>query len=1269
MSDDEQNGSKPSDLSAGMIVGKNLVEEMQTSYMDYAMSTIVARALPDVRDGLKPVQRRILYNMYQQGATSGAATRKCAAYVGDVMRRYHPHSDTAIYDALVRMGQPFSLRYPLVEGQGNFGSVDGDPPAAMRYCVVGSTRVATTGGTVPIDSVARLEPDSESEIDLEVLGRNGQAEHASMAFHSGDHPTLRLRTREGYELTGTHNHPLLCLVDVAGVPMLLWKLLEEIESGDRVVVSRRAPRVEDTGSDDEREMAMLAGAWVAEGWIGKDRAGFNNLDRDYFDTVVAAYDRLVGGLYYATSRTIPSGNVLHELDIQNLAALMRTPLGEMAGLGSADKRIPDFVWGAPAGAKRAFLRALFTGDGSSSLLPGNTIQISYSTTSEQLCKEVQRLLLEFGVVSRLCLTERGEIKVVITNRRDAALFAINVGFLGAKQVRLERDLATISTGSRALSSDHIPFVAGYIRADGGATWTDREWLRTHNVDRVGRWERDGVAIRERVASAEVMAVVDPLVKAGYYYAEVASVEDAGVQAVYSIRVDSDDHAFITDGFVSHNTEARLSQIGMEMLIDIEKDTVNFRDNYDGTEREPEVLPARIPNLLINGATGIAVGMTTNIPAHNLREVTTAVRHLLDNPEATTEDLLRIVPGPDFPTGGMIMGRSGIRQAYATGHGKIIVRARHTFEQAANGRERIVVDELPFAVNKADLVAKIAELVSDRKIEGIADLRDESDRHGMRIVIELKREARPFTLLNNLYKHTSLQQTFGVIMLAIVDNRPVVLPLKRMLELFIEHRRDVILRRTRHDLARAQDRAHILEGLKICLDHLDEVIATIRAASDADDASTQLQQKFSLSERQAKAILALTLARLTRLERHKIDEEYEETIRLIAYLESILASEQMVRMLIAEDMAEVTKKFGDDRRTEISNQDAVDLTAEDLVPKEEVVVTLTHRGYIKRQPSRTFRAQLRGGVGLIGARPTDGGDASSGVREGDYAEHLRSTHTHASMLFFTQSGRVFQLRVHELPERDRTAKGIPINNLIEIASGERITAVFVRPEVTDTDAQYMLMATRKGIIKKTRLQEYANVRRNGLIAISLQQGDELLWVGPTTGNDEILLASQLGKAIRFPESEVRPMGRDTQGVIGMRLTGDDQLAGMAVVEIDRDLLVITERGYGKRTPLSEYPVHHRGGQGVFTLKITPRVGRLATVRVVGDPGEEILLITTKGMALRTNVGSISQIGRQTQGVIVMRVAREDRVTAIAPVGVEIDLTTAAIEGSDDADGDS
>jgi DNA gyrase subunit A len=499
------------------------------------------------------------------------------------------------------MAQEFSMRYELVDGQGNFGSIDDDPAAAMRYCVTGATRVRTPTGTVRIDSIAsHAIPNSDTPIDIEVLDRLGRPVHASAAFHSGDHPTLQLRTSEGYELTGTANHPVLCLIDMAGVPLLLWKLLEEIHTGERVLI-HRATRMEDRQPQEPaRMLALLAGAFVSEGWFGGTRAGFNNVDKAFFDAVVEAYDRVIGGARYVTSRTIRSGSLCHELDVQNLATLRKSPLGELEGLQSDRKRVPEFVWAAGCGFKRVFLQALFEGDGSSSLLPRSTIQVSYSTRSPELARDVQALLLEFGVISRLSRSTRGEIKVVVTNRRDARLFAEHVGFFGVKQSRLERQLAGIPARSSALSRDHVPHLARYIRSNGGSTFTERDWLRRHNVDRIERWEQGSTAILERISSDEVREVAAPLVSGDYYYAEVVSVTPAGVQPVYSLRVDSDDHSFLTNGFVSHNTEARLARISTEMLRDLDMDTVDFAPNYDGSRQEPLVLPARFPNLLVNG---------------------------------------------------------------------------------------------------------------------------------------------------------------------------------------------------------------------------------------------------------------------------------------------------------------------------------------------------------------------------------------------------------------------------------------------------------------------------------------------------------------------------------------------------------------------------------------------------------------------------------------------------------------------------------------------
>jgi DNA gyrase subunit A len=686
------------------------------------------------------------------------------------------------------------------------------------------------------------------------------------------------------------------------------------------------------------------------------------------------------------------------------------------------------------------------------------------------------------------------------------------------------------------------------------------------------------------------------------------------------------------------TEARLAPIAAELLVDLEKNTVDFGDNYAATRQEPLVLPARLPNLMINGSSGIAVGMTTNIPPHNLAEVCDGEIYLIDNPEATTEDLMKFVKGPDFPTGGIIIGREGIQSAYGTGHGRLIVRARHTFEEAKNGRERIIITEIPYMVNKATLVSRIAELVGERKLEGIADLNEESDRHGMRIVIELKKDARALTVLNNLYKHTALQTTFGVISLALVDNRPVVLNLKALLQHHIDHRRQVITRRTRYDLDKARDRAHLLEGFKIALDNLDAVIKTIRESQDEKQAQERMQERFKLSERQTKAIIDMRLGRLTRLERNKVEEEYAEVIKKISYLEDLLQHEAKILMLIKEDLAELKKKYGDARRTQLDFQGSVELNEEDLVPKEDVVVTLTHRGYVKRVPATTYRPQRRGGKGVLGAARV----------EADFVEHLAISSTHSDMLFFTNHGSVFRLRVHEIPDVNRQAKGLPIANLIDIDPKDKITAVV---GITDwAEDRYLVMVTRQGTIKKTPARLYSQVRRNGLIAIDLDEGDELNWVKLSSGSDELIIATTDGKAVRFNEKQARPMGRDTHGVRAITLRKNALVAGFDIVRKDAYLLVVSARGFGKLTPVTEYPSHSRGGQGVFTMAVTERTGALVGMRMVVDPKEEQLIVISEGgQVIRMPIENIRIAGRQTQGVIIMRLEEGDTVATIAGVG--------------------
>jgi len=806
-------------------------DEMRTAYIDYAMSVIVARALPDVRDGLKPVHRRILYTMHEMGLRSTAAYRKCAGVVGETMAKYHPHGDLALYETLVRMAQDFSLRYPLVDGQGNFGSIDGDPPAAMRY-----------------------------------------------------------------------------------------------------------------------------------------------------------------------------------------------------------------------------------------------------------------------------------------------------------------------------------------------------------------------------------------------------------------------------------TEARMAAITDEMLADIERETVDFVDNYDGRLRQPTVLPSKLPNLLVNGSSGIAVGMATNIPPHNLTEVCRAIGDLIDNPDLTVDDLCEIVTGPDFPTGGTIFRFEDVRNSitgekervdairhmYATGRGRVVIRGQVAFEEVRAGRMAVVVTELPYQVNKTTLIEKMAELVGTKRITDVGDIRDESDRDGMRIVVEVKRDGSPHTVMQQLFKHTALQTSFSANMLALVDGQPQTLGLKRMLEHYITYRREVVRRRTEFDLARAQERAHILEGLKIALDNLDEVIATIRAAADVDAARQALIKRFGLTEVQANAILEMQLRRLAALERKKIEDEYRSIIQLISELEDLLANPRKIMLVIKDELADLVKRYGDDRKTRIQADVNRELTAEDLVAAEDVVVTLSQRGYIKRQPIGTFRSQRRGGRGKLAML----------TREEDAVRHLLVANTHDNILFFTNRGRVFITKVHTLPDASRQAKGLPIINLpgVQVEQREYVSAIISLPQFEPDN--YLVMATRKGMIKKTSLAEYAKIRANGLIAINLIDGDELQWVGLSDGQNDIIVATKKGQAARFRESEVRPLGRGTQGVTAIRLKGDDEVVGMEVIKhLAEQLLVVTEQGFGKRTDVADFPVKHRATGGVIANSLNADTGPVAAIRLVGQEDEELMLITELGTILRTEVGGINRYRRASRGVTVMKPQADDRIVSI------------------------
>ncbi len=989
----------PGDEAGDRVEPVDIQQEMQRSYIDYAMSVIVGRALPEVRDGLKPVHRRVLYAMFDSGFRPDRSHAKSARSVAETMGNYHPHGDASIYDTLVRMAQPWSLRYPLVDGQGNFGSPGNDPPAAMRYCVTGDALVSLPEGrSIAIrDVVPNARPNSDNVIELKVIGLHGEPVVADRLFHSGDHATFTVTTAEGHSVTGTENHPLLCLVNIDGVPMLVWKLIDQIRPGDRV--------------------AML--------------------------------------------------------------------------VDCAD--------------------------------------------------------------------------------------------------------------------------------------SDESWPET----------------------------VDNRTLGEYSYARVAAVTAAGVQPVYSLRVDTADHAFITNGFVSHNTEARLTPLAMEMLREIDEETVDFIPNYDGRVQEPTVLPSRFPNLLANGSGGIAVGMATNIPPHNLRELAEAVYWCLENhdadEEATLKAVTKRVKGPDFPTKGLIVGSQGINDAYTTGRGSIRMRGVCEIEEDNRGRTGIVITELPYQVNHDNFITSIAEQVRDGKLTGISNIEDQSsDRVGLRIVVELKRDAVAKVVLNNLYKHTQLQTSFGANMLSIVDGVPRTLRLDQMIRYYVDHQIDVIFRRTTYRLRKANERAHILRGLVKALDALDEVIALIRASETVDVARQGLIELLDIDDIQAQAILDMQLRRLAALERQRIVDDLAKIETEIADLEDILAKPERQRAIVADELKEIVDKYGDDRRTKIIVADG-DVNDEDLIAREDVVVTITETGYAKRTKTDLYRSQKRGGKGVQGA----------GLKQDDIVNHFFVCSTHDWILFFTTQGRVYRAKAYDLPEASRTARGQHVANLLAFQPEERIAQVIQIKSYED--APYLVLATRNGLVKKSKLTDFDSNRSGGIVAVNLRDGDELVGAVLCSGEDDLLLVSAKGQSIRFSATDeaLRPMGRATSGVQGMRFNTDDALLSLNVVQPDTFLLVATAGGYAKRTAIDEYPVQGRGGKGVLTIQFDKRRGSLVGALVVDDE-TELYAITSGGGVIRTTARQVRKAGRQTKGVRLMNLGEGATLIAIARNAEESDAEAEAEE---------
>ena len=849
------------------------------------------------------------------------------------------------------------------------------------------------------------------------------------------------------------------------------------------------------------------------------------------------------------------------------------------------------------------------------------------------------MLLRFGIVSSVGLeATRGTARLMITGRENLRRFEQKIGFSSAVKRGALADAIAAFSGVALSKTDYIPYLADFVRAH--AQRGHREWLEKHNFDRPERLEEALPRLAQALPS-EHYSHVAALARQPYLFEEVVGVEDSGVQNVYSIRVDSSCHSFVANGFVNHNTESRLTHLAMEIMEDIEKDTIDFIPTYDNERREPSVLPGKFPNLICNGSTGIAVGMATNMPPHCLTEVCSAIHFLLDNPNATLEELMVHVPGPDFPTAGLILGQKGIRAAYETGRGSVTMQAKVHFEQMDGGKSAIIVTELPYQVIKTNLIKQIADLAKEKKVDGITAVNDYTDRTGMRVVVELRRDVLPQKVLNFLLKHTPLRLNFGMNLITLVDNGrgPKTLGLKGILQEYINHRRIVIARRTRFELARAKARAHILEGYQIAVQNLDELIQIIRRAPNTDAARSRLMERFGFTGIQAEAILSMQLRSLTGLEQDKIENEYRELLKEIARLEDILSDIRRIDAIIKADLKYLRDKFGDERRTRIEKTEAEEINIEDLIADEEMLITITRDGYIRRLKVDTFPTQGRGGKGRIAGK----------TKEEDAFEHLFTASTHDYILFFTDRGRVYRLKAFEVPESSRTAMGTAIINLIQILPDERITATVPIRNLRTAEG-YFFMVTDKGEVKRTRVQEFANLRANGLVTFDMNEGDRLGWVKHTDGNQKIILTTVKGMAIQFEETDVRASGRPSGGVRGISLDGDDDRVVAADISTDdADLLVVGANGYGKRTPMAAYRLQSRGGKGIKTMDLTAKTGNLIAACVVSREKEQhlrLVIVTEHGTGIRVRVADIKTTqSRSTQGVKLIELREGDSVKTV------------------------
>ena len=1238
--------SELKDMEKG-VVNTEISGEMKKAYLDYAMSVIVSRAIPAIEDGLKPVQRRILYAMNAMGLKPNTQTKKSARLVGDVIGKYHPHGDVAVYDAMVRMAQPFSLRYPLVFGQGNFGSIDGDPPAAMRYCVSGDSLIVTEKGLQRADEIS-----SKEDINVKILSKDKKINNASKWFDSGEHETIKITTNKGYNLTGTKNHPVLTLIkDEFGKPAFCWKLLEQIKEGDIAILDRledefwseneielkkyypviknRHQHIRILPEKLNNDLAMILGLLVSEGSISKNKLEFCNSDKKLVHIFKSKWKKVFPDSTLHEFLKKPSS--YGKKEYIRLECHCRYTIEFLRNIGlnavkSSFKQIPFLILNSSKAVISSFLSSYFEGDGSISY-SNKMIELSCCSMSEKLITQLQLVLLRFGIDSFKRFDKHKNIfKLYLRGKRNLLRFYKDINFT-CERKKKKLEFILVNYKKSTTLTDFVPFISDFIRS-----LSHNEFIMKNNFDRYDSIHKNYKSVcqilKERIGQ-DYSSLFEYLLTYQYLFDTIVNVEDSGIQKVYSIKVDSNCHSFISNGFISHNTEVKLKEISSELLQDIEKETVKFVPNYDNSMKEPELLPGKLPLLMLNGATGIAVGMATNIPPHNLTEVCDALIAYIKKPNITIPELAQIVTGPDFPTGGTVFG--DMEELYKTGRGRMIMRGRLTTE-IVRKKEAIVITEIPYMLNKSTLVEQIANLVQNKKIKDVSDLRDESSKGKIRIVIELRKGVDSKFVINSLYKYTRLQDSFNVNFLALVGGQPKVMNLKQVVEEYVKYRKVMITNRVKYELKKAKERQEIVEGLLIALNNIDEVITLIKKSKNTTEALEGLIKKFKLTRKQAQAVLETKLQQLTSLEVDKLKKEAKELKDKISEYERILGDIKEVLKIIIKEINELKNKYGDNRRTQVMKR-LSEISEKDLVQDKEVVVTITDKGYCKRIEVKDYREQRRGGKGSIG----------SNLATGDFVKQLITCSTHDYLMFFTTRGRLLWLKAYDIPSAEKYSKGKALINLLSLKD-ERISSVISVNTFDDS----LFMATQNGMVKKIALSHFSKPRASGIKAINLpaDNSDILIGVEVVKKTQEVSLATKKGKAIRFDADSIRAMGRSSYGVTGIRMDKEDKVVSLEILDTEA-ILTITENGYGKRTSVKDYRKTARGGKGVINLKISAKTGDVVSAISVNN-SDSIIFTTAKGIVIRTSLKNIRIMGRSAQGVRIVKLAQGDKVTDLVKV---------------------